>query len=318
MSVHVSVVICTWNRAGLLDQTLARMRELRVPAGLAWELLVVNNNCTDHTDEVVKKHADALPLRLVREPTPGLSNARNRGMVEARGGLVLWTDDDVQVDADWLAAFAAGAARHPDAAGFGGPIDPWFPVEPDPLLLDVFGPLRIGFCGQDLGPVERVLGPDEYAYGANMAYRASKVKGLKFDPELGRNRHFLGGHEDKAYQDQIRAAGGSVVWLPGLKVKHYVDPSRMTLSYLKAFYFGVGVSDVRRDGVPAGPRLLGAPRYLYRVAAGRFAKYLMARVRRDRKAALEHLRSFSYHRGLIRGCRDATRSGRPTPAGAAS
>ena len=47
MPVSVSVVICTWNRAGLLDQTLARMRELHVPAGLAWELLVVNNNCTD-------------------------------------------------------------------------------------------------------------------------------------------------------------------------------------------------------------------------------------------------------------------------------
>src|SRR5204862_6920845 len=119
MPVSVSVVICTWNRAGLLDQTLARMRELHVPAGLAWELLVVNNNCTDDTDAVVARHAPHLPLRVVHEPKQGHSNARNRGVAEARGELVLWTDDDVQVDPGWLAALADGAARHPGAAGFG-------------------------------------------------------------------------------------------------------------------------------------------------------------------------------------------------------
>ena len=106
MPVSVSVVICTWNRAGLLDQTLARMRELHVPAGLAWELLVVNNNCTDDTDAVAARHRGHLPLRPVREPTPGLSNARNKGLAEARGELILWTDDDVRVDPGWLAAAA--------------------------------------------------------------------------------------------------------------------------------------------------------------------------------------------------------------------
>ena len=60
---RVTVAICTWNRADLLDRTLAQMHRLWIPEGVTWELLVVNNNCTDHTDEVINRHAAALPLR---------------------------------------------------------------------------------------------------------------------------------------------------------------------------------------------------------------------------------------------------------------
>ncbi len=75
--MNVTVAICTWNRAKLLDQTLTRMQQLRIPANVAWELLVVNNNCTDDTDAIIAGHESALPLRRLFEPKPGLSNARN-------------------------------------------------------------------------------------------------------------------------------------------------------------------------------------------------------------------------------------------------
>src|SRR5262245_53707365 len=84
----LTVAIWTWNRARLLDQTLARMRDLRVPAGGTWELLVVNNNCTDDTDAVIAKHASALPLVRLFEPKQGLSNARNCAVDHARGDLL--------------------------------------------------------------------------------------------------------------------------------------------------------------------------------------------------------------------------------------
>ena len=81
--MDVTVAICTWNRADLLDRTLAEMAALRVPAGLRWELVVVDNNCTDHTDAVAARYAGRLPLRLLHQPTPGKSHAANLALDEA-------------------------------------------------------------------------------------------------------------------------------------------------------------------------------------------------------------------------------------------
>src|ERR1700738_3055719 len=98
MTKSVSVAICTWNRARLLGQTLESFVRLRIPEGVSWELLVVNNNCTDDTDAVIERHAGSLPIRRLYEPTPGKSYAHNLAIAEAQGDLVLWTDDDVIVD----------------------------------------------------------------------------------------------------------------------------------------------------------------------------------------------------------------------------
>jgi glycosyltransferase involved in cell wall biosynthesis len=103
--MHVTVAICSWNRARRLVQTLDSLTALAVPDGVDWELLVVNNNCTDDTDRVVASFTDRLPLRLLHEPTPGLSCARNRAVQHAAGEYILWTDDDVVVDSAWLTSY---------------------------------------------------------------------------------------------------------------------------------------------------------------------------------------------------------------------
>jgi glucosyl-dolichyl phosphate glucuronosyltransferase len=131
-AASVTVAICTWNRDHLLRQTLEEMTRLAVPAGLVWELLVVNNNCTDDTDGVIAAFAKRLPIRRLFESQPGLSHARNRAIAEAAGDYVVWTDDDVLVSPEWLAAYARAFARRPDAAVFGGPVAPWFPTTPPP------------------------------------------------------------------------------------------------------------------------------------------------------------------------------------------
>src|ERR1700722_17754963 len=122
----VTVAICTWNRAKLLDQTLAGMRRLHILAGHTWELLVVNNDSTDHTDEVIEKHSSDLPIRKLLEKRQGLSNARNCVLAHTRGDLLLWTDDDVLVEPDWLNAYVETALQNPNAVFFGGTVEPWF------------------------------------------------------------------------------------------------------------------------------------------------------------------------------------------------
>src|SRR5207247_2899138 len=67
----ITIAICTWNRAAMLDRILAQLHALIVPPGVEYEVVVVNNNCTDDTDAILEKHAKQLPLRRSFEPTAG-------------------------------------------------------------------------------------------------------------------------------------------------------------------------------------------------------------------------------------------------------
>jgi glycosyltransferase involved in cell wall biosynthesis len=102
----------------------------RLPDGLAREFVLVDNGSTDHTADVVADVDGRLPIPRVVALAPGLSNARNCGLAAARGDYICWTDDDVVIDANWLAAHTEAFARHPEATAFGGVIAPVFEREP--------------------------------------------------------------------------------------------------------------------------------------------------------------------------------------------
>src|SRR4051812_25844630 len=103
--LRFTVAICTWNRSALLAQALEQMTRLQVPAGVTWEVIVVNNNSSDVTDTVIASFEGRLPIRRVFEPAQGKSHALNRAVAESRGDYILWTDDDALVDEGWLAAY---------------------------------------------------------------------------------------------------------------------------------------------------------------------------------------------------------------------
>lgn len=282
---------------------------MAVPTGLDWEVVVINNNCTDATDAVVTEASDTLPIRLVHEPLAGLSHARNRALLECRSDYILFTDDDVLVDSGWLSAFAEAASLYPGAAVFAGPVAPWFPVPPDPELLAAFPAIRNGFCGIDH---RRPLGPLPARYritGANMAFRVSTLSGLQFDPSLGVVQSSLGGGEETAFVGQIRARGGEVVWAPQMSVRHYVEPSRMTVPYLIRLASDRGRSSIREKGIPGGRRIAGAPARLWlrllTTAAAALGHFVAGR----RIRAAGRLAKFESCRAKISECRAMSRHG---------
>jgi glycosyltransferase involved in cell wall biosynthesis len=251
--VDVTVAICTWNRASLLDQTLARLAELAVPDAFAWEVLVVDNGSTDETAEVLARHAAALPLRCAREERRGLSHARNRAAAEARGELIAWTDDDVQVDTDWLTAYADGTRQFPDADFFGGPILPWFDAAPPEWIAASLSVIGSAFALCDLGPSRRPLTAQRLPYGANFAVRTAAQRRHLFDPALGRvGDELLSGDENEMMRRML-TDGHAGMWLPEARVRHLVPRERMTLDYVRQYYRGIGRTDVRVRG-GAAPR----------------------------------------------------------------
>ncbi|MFO0804945.1 MAG: glycosyltransferase [Gemmataceae bacterium] len=265
-SPAITVAICTWNRAKLLEQTLARLAETTAAGDVPWELIVVNNNCTDETDAVIAKHAGTLPLVRLFEPKPGLSNARNCATAAARGEVIVWTDDDVLVEPGWLAAYAAAAARWPEAVFFGGRITPWYEREPPDWIARHLKRFEGMLVVRDLGTDERRLQPGEYPYGANMAFRTAALRGLQFNPALGKTKDVCLLAEETELFRRFDAEGRYGVWVPSASVRHYVTAARLTRAYAWSYFHGLGRTSVRtgemRSG--AGRRLWGAPRWLYR------------------------------------------------------
>ena len=271
--MDVTVAICTWNRARLLDTTLARMCSLRIPAGIRWELLVVDNNCTDETPAVIERYTSRLPIRRLVEERQGTSFAKNCVLSQAEGELLVWTDDDVLVDDNWLAAYLEAAARWPHAGYFGGLITPWFEDEPPEWFAENQQDLAPAIVLRDLGPIEREIGPDEPPFGANMAFRRAAFSTRIFDVKLGpHGNDQIRGEETKYCRDLARD-GFQGVWIPSARVEHYVVAYRLTVPFIREYWTGLGRTEARLDGDTGR----GTPRWVYRELLSLHANYLWRR-----------------------------------------
>lgn len=269
--MRVTIAICTWNRAQMLSAALTQLTRLNVTAGLDWELLVVNNNCTDDTDAVIAAFSERLPLRRIFQPIPGLSNARNAAIKEAAGDYILWTDDDVSVDENWLAAYARAFERWPYAAVFGGPIAPWFEGDAPPDWLTRAWPhVMNAYATRDLGDQALPLSAADHRipYGANFAIRMIEQSQHIYDHALGRrpDDNLLGGEETEVIKAILKAEGTGY-WVPEAKVRHWIPRKRQTLQYIRDYYRGYGIAQARNMPVDSGQHtFFGKPLWLWRLA----------------------------------------------------
>lgn len=240
------------------------MTWLVIPPGVDWELLVVNNNCTDATDDVIASFSPRLPVRRVFEPNPGQSNARNAAVREARGAYILWTDDDVLVDPNWVAEYVAAASQHPGAAFFGGPIDPWFEVEPPKWIMENLQTMKSTFALLQHGGEVRPLAASEFVNGANMAIRRELVESMSFDPRFGlRGMDHIRG-DDSELIGRLKKAGYLGIWVGSAKVRHYIPATRLTRTYVWHWHYGSGQTLVRFNGTQGHKSVWGVPRWAVR------------------------------------------------------
>jgi GT2 family glycosyltransferase len=280
---RLTVLICTHDRAELLERTLASLNAARRPAGWAIDVLVAANACSDSThaflDDYGQKAAeqDWLPLTWFAEPTPGKSHALNSALPRLSGDLVAFVDDDHRVDAGYLEAVCAAADAHPQAALFCGRILPdWDGGEP--AWVHDQGPYRIyplPVPRFDLGDVARAV-TSELAIpgGGNLFLRTDWLGRVgRFSTDLGPTGHDLGGSEDMEWVLRALQLGAHLQYVPNAVQHHYVDTSRLTLPYIVKKAYKRTASTVLLD-----PKLQGskAPRYLYRKLAGHILAALTA------------------------------------------
>jgi len=297
--VKFTLAICTWNRAALLAQTLERITRMEPPRA-PWEIVVVNNNSTDATEQVLEAFAARLPLRRVFERAPGVSHARNAAVRHAAGDYVLWTDDDVLVDAGWLTAYERALERWPEAAVFGGPARPRFEGKPPPWLSAIAGEVGAAFATRELSAEPFELADDDrIPWGVNYAVRMREQRQFPYDPALGRNRAGGALGEETAVIRAILRAGSPGWWVPDAVVEHWIPKGRQTIRHLRSYYALLGRTYYRWDHRHGAAMLRGRPLWLWRKALRAEGAYALARLSGDPNCWVKSLVQASVLRGAI-------------------
>jgi glycosyltransferase involved in cell wall biosynthesis len=287
----ISVVVCTYNRAHLLADALDALIAQADPTP-PFEVIVIDNNSTDRTREIVEQHIAGGFVRYAFEPKQGLSIARNYGVSLARADLIAFTDDDVRASRTWVRSIVTAFHENPDVAMVGGKVEPVWD-EPPPVWLSDAGsaPLPVVTYGEHpfrIDPERPVC-----LIGANVAVRRrifDRVGG--FSTALQRVRDGVGSTEDNDFQIRALAAGATALYDPRIVVRAPVPRERLMKRYHRAWHSSHGrFYAMMRNPLFERSRLgtfLGVPGHVYRSALREAAAWARSVVALRRTAAFAH------------------------------
>ncbi|HEV6966858.1 MULTISPECIES: glycosyltransferase [Roseateles] len=278
MPAHIAVIICTWNRVDVLAETLTSLAQVRAPAGVPVDVLVVDNNSRDTTQDHLKARQADWPLGRLHalfEPRQGKQFALNRGIAYAKElgcTLIAFTDDDVFFPADWLEAVLAAMEDGPERPALaggktrvtwpGGEPPPWYHRNMGAIVAEV-----------DIGDQRLCPPPPGYSpAGTNLLTRIDL-----FDRVGGFSEtHFR--HMDYEFGQRVAARGECVAYVPSVSVVAPVDPAIVTQRYFRRWSLKAGISPWK-DMAPGVRHLAWVPLWLYRQMVQDALAWLVAPLR---------------------------------------
>lgn len=291
---RVSVLICTWNRPdglrsalnGLAKQTLAPER---------FEVVVVDNNSTDNTSDVVESQAKTspYPLKYVLETRQGKCWALNTGIASARGDIIACLDDDCVPEPDWLSEISDAFERQ-EVGLLGGPCLSVLSdsVQGDPYRLF----LANRFFG-DFAPYSEFAEviDKNLPLGMNLAFRKEVAEAAGgFDVKLGPRPDAHLGREETGFIRSAQKAGYRVFYAPSAIVRHHIEDKRVSWESVRrqAYFSGRGVCRERYGAAADGPavgKIVPSLIFLAELAYSMLRRALFAFSRR--KAAVARFRA---------------------------
>jgi glycosyltransferase involved in cell wall biosynthesis len=302
-----TVIICTFNRSANLPTCLAGLARQDGVRHLDWEVLVVDNNSSDDTSQVVERLATTLPIKIryAFESEQGLNYARNRGARESDSRFFAFLDDDILASEGWLHAVHQALLTN-DADAVGGRIH----LDPALRLPGWIAPEMRGFLGyQDYGDEPfRMDGLSRYPFGGNMSFERRVVErvGL-FNPKLGRKGagqrrgELFKGAETDFFNRLAADPEARIFYEPRAIVYHHVLPHQLTKRYFRTIHYNAGYQAARFDDKAYPRRFVGVPLFLFSQLARGIWRYVVQLVREGSDVAFRQQMTVGHFVGMVMG-----------------
>ncbi|MEI6145320.1 MAG: glycosyltransferase [Methylococcales bacterium] len=245
----ISVIICTYNRADILKATLSSFLDC-ARTDIVCELLVIDNNSSDNTKEVVMSIAEKdSTIKYYFESKQGLSEARNSGIKLSKGVIIAFVDDDVYFDPFWLIEVVRIFQDYPEASCMGGKSIPQFEIgKPDWItdnLLTLYGSTNSG------DTIKWMLYP-EHPFGLNMAFKRAAFDQIGvFNLGLGRKKKNLLSNEESEVFWRVNQTGLRVIYTPKALLHHRIPHERTRKEWVLSRYYWQGISSIVFDQLVA-------------------------------------------------------------------
>jgi len=279
----ISVIVATRNRRESLQQFINGLRVL--PDQPAWELIVVDNGSTDKTNALLATTATDLPVIIVNEREPGKSKALNKALKHARGDILVFTDDDVVPDPEWLVALHKASSEYINANVFGGRI--LVDDERIPKWIMKSSNLKtILVSEQDFGDEICWFARDQYPIGPNLAVRRQLLDRGSFGwpINLGPGTKIPLGDERAFLMQVSPSESRDRLYVPGSMVRHDIRSRKLSMgnALARCFLGGYAAGLIGRLGDRASANshedaLHGARQRLCGLSSGREFICVLAR-----------------------------------------
>ncbi|MDG1873278.1 MAG: glycosyltransferase [Mariniblastus sp.] len=284
----VDIAICTWNRSQLLADTLKSFSALNIDDAISLRILIVDNNSSDLTPDVIRSFCKSdfatrhtvVPLRETRQ---GHTYSRNCAINAADSDLIIWTDDDVNVESDWVQKYVQAANAFPDITFFGGVIKPRFKTKMPRWISENWESLKGCFAVREFAG-ELALNQSRLPYGANFAIRTELQKQFQFDHRLGRRGEEVLGEDELDLFRRLLAAAYRGQWVPGAALWHVIPEDRATEKYVFDYFVGQG-----RALVAKGEQWHSDIDLLNKESRSEYRKYKLRRWYRGTRVWVSHM-----------------------------
>jgi glycosyltransferase involved in cell wall biosynthesis len=244
----ISVIVCCYNSALRLPETLKHLFAQVVNSNINWEIIIINNASTDNTATVALAEYTAskskIPFKIIAEKQEGLIYARIAGLYQSAYAYMVWVDDDNWLQPDYINIAYQVMEDNPHIGILGGIGIPTLQGEAPPW----FETYKLAYATGKQAPQPGEIHASGFLYGAGAVIRKAAwlfiiKKGFKSILTGRKGKALLCG-EDVELGNAMRIAGFKLWYDERLIFKHFIPPERLTWQYILKSTKGSGESDI--------------------------------------------------------------------------